>query len=110
MEWSSGLARSASFGRGLLLVGLLFFVQAQSPHAVLNIFWRYAVLSFDNPATQTLDELACATAPYTDPGGEARESTRVLVSPSGRVLPPQAPGLSFRPALSSGITRSPPAA
>ncbi len=96
--------------RVVVLVGLLSFVQFASSHAVLNILWRYTVLSWDNPATELQDELACSTAPCTDLAGEARESVRTAHG-TARLLPPgQDDGRRASPALSAGITRSPPAA
>jgi hypothetical protein len=95
-------------GRVLLLLALLALLLVQVPRASLNIVWRFAVLSFDNPATQVLDELACATTPYADSTAEARES--VAVAAPGRLVWLQEPRAGQRPALVAGITRSPPAA
>jgi len=92
----------------LLLLALLALLLVQVPQASLNIVWRFAVLSFDNPATQLLDELTCASAPYADSAAEARESARVVSAASRRLAPPQGPHAGQSPALSAGITRSPP--
>ena len=40
-----------------LAVAVLALTTTVAPGASLRIFWRYAVLSFDNPATQLFDEL-----------------------------------------------------
>lgn len=96
--------------RVVVLVSLLAFVQLASSHAALNILWRYTVLSWDNPATQIQDELACGTAPCADLAGEARESVRAAHWSLGLLAPGRDAGRRANPALSAGITRSPPAA
>lgn len=101
--------RSASLWRVALLVGLLSVVQFESSHASVSILWRYAVLSWDNPATQIQDELACGTAPCADLAGEARESVRAVHLAPGVLAPSRNQTARESPAHSAGITRSPPA-
>jgi hypothetical protein len=93
------------------LLALLVAVGAlQAAEASLRIVFRFAVLSWDNPATQLSDELICESSPPSQAGVEARQRTRLAVQASRPlVVDPVAPHRS-RPALSSGITRAPPAA
>lgn len=94
----------------LLLAGLVCLAAVDAAEASLRIVLRFAVLSFDSPATQYFDELVCETSPPSQAGREADQSTRLGPRPSGRLvldaLSDRPPG----PALSSGITRSPPVA
>jgi hypothetical protein len=94
-----------------LLLVLLFLAGAlQVADASMRILCRYTVLSWDNPATQHFDELICESSPPSQAGVEAGLSTRLAVRAS---RPPVADSTASRPpspALSSGITRSPPAA
>lgn len=98
-----------TLGAVVLLATLLALAQA---HFVVGIFgplWRTAVMSWDNPASQVVDELACESLTHTDPSREAREHA---------VLAPRACGginarsqvTASSPALRSRLTRSPPAA
>jgi hypothetical protein len=91
----------------VLLVGLGAIEAAEASNRVLL---RFTVLSFDNPVTQLFDELVCETSPPSRAGAEAGQATRLLIRASARlVVASIAPRLES-PALSSGITRSPPAA
>ena len=99
-----------SLWRLVVLAGLLSVVQLQSAQASLNILWRYTVLSWDNPATEIEDQLACETAPSFDVAAEAREHVRMARATAALLAPNPDEGQHSSPALSSGITRSPPAA
>lgn len=89
-----------------LLVGVGVF---QAADALSRTVSRVVLLSWDNPATQILDELICESAPPSQAGIEARLSARLAIQGSARVVDPVPPKpLSSVP--SSGITRSPPAA
>ena len=94
----------------LPLIVLISVAAFESAEASFRILWRYAVLSWDNPATQAIDELACESSPPSRAGAEAGQSTRLAVRSSGRLDGDRAAPRPDRPALSSGITRSPPAA
>lgn len=91
-----------------LAVAVLALTTTVAPGASLRIFWRYAVLSFDNPATQLFDEIASAPSGLTDAHagayavGRLPLASRVVAGPPSPVVP--------SPALSSCLTRSPPAA
>jgi hypothetical protein len=93
-----------------VLVALIALVQLESPRASLSILWRGAVLSFDNPTTQALDELVSAVTPVTDPAREARRAARAAAVESAP-LTVAAVAVAVRTATrSSCITRAPPAA
>ena len=93
----------------LMLVVLMGLAVFQAAEASTRILWRFMVLSWDNPATQILDELICESAPPSHAGTEAGLSARLAIQNSAHVADPvlAQPRSS---ALSSGITRSPPAA
>jgi len=88
---------------------LLLLVQIHAPLGTLNILWRYVVLSFDNPSTQILDELACEKVPCGTPVGEAGEATRLAAAVSQGLQSSVHAALPGKLALSSCIVRSPPA-
>lgn len=100
--------RTSAWG-GLFLIALLALAPLQASYGALNILWRYSVLSWDNPASLALDALACASAPSTDPAGEALAHTRTADVETGRLTPSRDADCRPNPALVSGITRSPPA-
>jgi hypothetical protein len=94
----------------VLLALLLGVAAVQAAEASLRIVMRFAVLSWDSPATQVSDEMVCESSPPSQAGVEAGQGARLAVGASGRLAAdPVAPHPST-PALSSGITRSPPAA
>lgn len=95
--------------RVAVLALLLALGQAHASDASVSIFWRLAVLSFDNPGTQQSDEAATASVPHADPAGEAIAHLQAAAtSGGGRVGIPVG---VVRPtaAFSFGITRAPPA-
>ena len=93
----------------VLMVALMAITAVETCDASLRIFWRFAVLSFDNPATQLQDELACEASPTSQAGTEALQSARLAVL-AWRPLTVTSASLVFDPsALASGITRAPPA-
>jgi hypothetical protein len=102
--------RTCRLAIALLVVVALLVLTIDAPFAGLRIFWRYVVLSYDNPATQTLDEMACESSPPSQAGLDAGQSTRVAATSHGQLTVPDTPKRPGSPALSSGITRSPPAA
>jgi hypothetical protein len=94
----------------LLLVLVVGLGAIQAAEASVRIVFRFAVLSWDNPATQLFDELVCESSPPSQAGAEAGQSTRLGVGVPGRLLTDAIAPHPEIPALSSGITRSPPAA
>jgi hypothetical protein len=91
----------------VVLIGLAAF---QAAEASTRILWRYTVLSWDNPATQVFDELVCESSPPSQAGAEAGQSTRLAIGASAHLPADAVAPHPETPALSSGITRSPPAA
>ncbi len=91
----------------LVVVALVALTVVEAPSASLRILWRFAVLSFDHPSTQILDEVACESLA---PSGARTEGQFTRLVPSGRFVPASEPSRLVSPGLSSGITRSPPAA
>jgi hypothetical protein len=94
----------------LVLVVLVGVAAFQAAEASIRILWRFTVLSWDNPATQVFDELVCESSPPSQAGAEAGQSTRLAVAASGQLPTDSLAASHESPALSSGITRSPPAA
>ena len=89
----------------VLLVGL---ATVEAADASIRCLFRFLVLSYDNPATQLFDELVCESWPPTPAGVGAGPRTPLAAPYSGpRVTDSVAPHPEH-PALSSGITRSPP--
>jgi hypothetical protein len=89
----------------VLVLGLGLF---EATSAVVRTHLRVSSVSWDSPITQHIDELAMEAMPSADPAGES--VARARPSGDGRpVAPPADPPLAS-PALSSGITRSPPTA
>ena len=87
-----------------LLVSLLAVFQLQAPASSLNIFWRWAVLSYDNPATQVLDEFAAeadAPVPPLGPVDMPRAARK-------RAGPPRNDLFAPPPILVVADSRSPP--
>jgi hypothetical protein len=94
----------------IVLVALMTLAQVESPRASLSIFWRGAVLSFDSPTTQSLDELASGATPVADPAREARRSAHAAAVQSSP-LPIAAVVVAVRTAARlAGVTRAPPEA
>jgi hypothetical protein len=94
----------------LLLTVLVALAAFEAAGASTRILWRFAVLSWDNPATQLFDEMVCASSPPSQAGADAGQVTRLAVRPASRLVADSAPACPDSHALSSGITRSPPTA
>ena len=90
----------------VLLVGVGVF---QAVDGLTRTIARVVLVSWYDPGTQILDELICESAPPSHAGTEAGLSARLAIQNSAHVADPvlAQPRSS---ALSSGITRSPPAA
>ncbi|HXG02030.1 MAG TPA: hypothetical protein VNO23_01275 [Candidatus Binatia bacterium] len=92
----------------LLLLVLLLLAGAEQALATVAIVWRGAVVSWDSPASQWQDELACQGATWSDARRQAQSAIAPL-APGGRLpAPPATPGLDT-PAGAADHTRSPPA-
>jgi len=97
--------RAGSF----LLIGLLCLAKLLCAHALVSMVWREAILSWDNPATQIVDELSSQSVSYTDATSAAHE--RVGLFAAGRRLAAaRAADRLASPAPRPGLTRSPPPA
>lgn len=95
----------------VLFLALLLPLQLAGPQSSLNILWRFVVLSYDNPATQALDELALEKTAFTDALEDVLVRTRLAASSPSRRLPsPAVPGFATSEALSGHAGRSPPLA
>jgi hypothetical protein len=93
-----------------LFLALLALLQISAPRASLSILWRYVVISFDNPATQVLDELALEKTSFTDPLDDLLELGHLATSSSRPILPPPADGGARSDILFGRISRAPPLA
>lgn len=99
--------RPIVLGAVAILVALLGLAQAQFVLGLAGTLWRLTVLSWDNPATQVVDELACQTLPHSHPGREAHEHAVVATRPCGKIHA-GAQLAAAGPALPSRFSRSPP--
>lgn len=99
---------AALIGRAGFLALLLILGLSQATDAVLSIYLRVSLLSWDSPASQHGDELASQAVPWADAAGESLAHARAGAQTTGPIRAlPAAPQLASL-ALSSGITRSPP--
>lgn len=95
----------------VFLIALLGVAQAQAGLAHLGILWREAVLSWDNPATQLVEDLASQPVPHADRIGETRDRTLAAVRTAARTIRPGAAvALPAHPALARDVCRAPPTA
>jgi hypothetical protein len=95
--------------RSVVLLGFLAIVILAAPEAAVRVVWRSSVLSFDNPATQVLDELASQKAPRADPLLEADAALRTAASSSRRLALARRAGPSRSLGLCCLEARAPPA-
>jgi hypothetical protein len=112
VEWSPGTSarprRRRGAGAAVLLLALLAFTQVWGPQASLNILWRFTVLSFDDPASQVLDELALETTSFADAQDEVLAVTRLAAMSARRTPLVRSDGFATSEVLSGRIGRSPP--
>ena len=109
-QGGDGRGRTAVEGRVGLLTLLLILSVVQATNAALGIYLRGAVVSWDRPITQQNDALASQSVPWTDAAGESLAHARAAAAATDRLITaPVGSGLTS-PALSSRVTRSPPAA
>lgn len=90
------------------LVGLLSLVQLQAAVGTCGSFLRAVTVSWDNPTSQVVDELASQPVPYADPARQIREQVAQARRSQARLVLPVEPGRIGRPGLDTGVTRSPP--
>lgn len=93
-----------------VLVALLLAGALQASDAHLWVVWRTALLSWDSPTSQLADALALQGAIHADGARRAREATLAAFRPAGLLRLPIRPALTRSAALSSRLTRAPPAA
>jgi hypothetical protein len=96
-------------GRVALLFALLLLAQAHTCLAINGIIWRELGPSWDNPATQLLEEIAVEAVPHTDGSRDVKDRAHLAgrsVSYLSPTAPPDTPGRLL--ALARG-TRAPPA-
>jgi hypothetical protein len=92
----------------LALAAMMVVSVAAAGDASLRIFWRYLVLSYDNPITQHADELACESSPISQAGADARHFTRLACRPAGHLASADVELYDAALDLGAGITRAPP--
>jgi hypothetical protein len=92
----------------LVLLSLLLLAGAQQALATVAIVWRSAVVSWDSPASQWQDELACQGATWSDVRRQAQGAIAPLAPGSRLSAPPATPDLDSPPGAADH-TRSPPA-
>jgi hypothetical protein len=89
-----------------VLFALLSLSQIQQSVARVGILWRTSVLSWDNPATQDLEDIATETVSL--PAFEWASASLVVVARPLRDARPVRSDPVDAPALSARISRSPP--
>ncbi len=80
----------------------------QYPLALCAMVLRAALVSFDNPATQFLDETATQALPHSDPSRQASEAVSHDLRPAAPILLAARATGWYNPTLRARITRSPP--
>lgn len=109
---ASGAARRrprnvAAVGFLIALLGALLLL---GPQAAVSVFWRLAVLSFDNPLTQALDDLALEQSPFRAPLDEVLAETRLAGRSWRRAPAPPPASRATDPLASDRAGRAPPLA
>jgi len=98
--------RRAALALLLCLIAILVAV----PQGIVGAVNRLVTVSYDNPATQILDELTCEKASASNRLLEATERLRAVAETFQRFSGHEADGRASRAALDSRAARSPPAA
>ncbi len=93
---------------GGLAVALVTLAQAQAAAGACGSIFRAIVLSWDNPATQVVDELASESVPHADPGRQAREQVARAGGADARLALAEHPAIAVGQRGGARITRSPP--
>lgn len=94
--------------RSVVLLALIVGMVIASPHAAVSIVWRASLLSFDDPASQVLDELACQKTSHTDPLLEVDKALRAAAATSVRLCPSALSADRQSPSLGYVEARAPP--
>ena len=94
----------------VLLLSLLALAQVQAGLAVFGVIWRTAVLSWDDPDTQLVEDLASQAAPVANPSRLARDRLLSAAQAHSDVELPDSSDALQHPARNGRITRSPPLA
>lgn len=92
----------------LLLVLCVVAIVVATPHALVGGLMRFTQLSFDDPATQLLDELTCEKASHTDPFRETAARLRVGAGGNRRLTARDVFGAVRPPSLTPLEARAPP--
>ena len=94
----------------LLLFGLLGVAHVERALARVGVLWRQSAVSWDNPATQLLEEVASQAVPHADAARQARERVVTAHRVWGRLRLAGQPAVVSTAALGACITRAPPVA
>jgi hypothetical protein len=92
------------------LVGLVSLVQLQAAVGACGTFLRAVTVSWDNPTSQIVDELASQSVPYADPAAQIRDQVAQARRSQARLVLPSETGRVGSPGVDTGVTRSPPLA
>ena len=95
---------------GLALLLCLIAILVAVPQGIVGAVNRLVTVSYDNPATQILDELTCEKASPRDRLLEATERLRAVAETFHRFSGHEAYTHASRPALDARAARAPPAA
>jgi hypothetical protein len=104
---ASGRRRRRAALAGLFCL-VAFLVAA--PQGLVRAVERFAALSFDNPATQLLDDLTCEKASPGDRLFEATERLRAVAATFHRLRAHERVASASKSALSPRPARAPPTA
>ncbi|MBI4609430.1 MAG: hypothetical protein HY726_10505 [Candidatus Rokubacteria bacterium] len=104
------MAARRSVVLALLFIGLMLLAQVQYGLAIVDEVWD-SILSWDNPASQAVEDAASLTPPRIDPALQACDHiTASAGSCSGRLFLAEWPASAQSPASSPRIIRPPPTA
>jgi len=96
--------------RVLLLLALLGVAHLQQGQALFGVLWRESLLSWDNPATQFLEELASQAIPHADAARQVHERLLVGCDDGTKIRQVGERRGSSETVLCPCITRAPPVA
>lgn len=93
-----------------VLLALLALLALAGPQASVSVFWRLAVLSFDDPLTQAFDELALGQSPFRDSLGDLLDGARLAGRSWRRAHAPAPPRWTADAFAAERAGRAPPPA
>jgi hypothetical protein len=100
---------SASRALAVPFILLALAVEAESPVATLGTIWRVAVLSWDNPETQLIQDAATLAVPAAARIlREATEHALYAVREAGAAVVPHEERAATRDPVARRFTRAPP--